>query len=257
MPLPWLVNQWGCNPWQTEPDRRAAADTETLSVLPPLTEEQVRANQEPEEPAGFWSISPAEWAETLRKDWPEKGPVIPEADQIQESDQTTVLEWVNKSRAADKQKTNLQCFDYAHYQVSAAGYGVSGPGHKSPTTITIFVEHVENGVVREEVLEEEVVTAVSYLKESLQAGIPVLIGVRLKLFDSRPNDYKATDYREATNHFVVAVGMGTDDEGSYFSYYDYMHGFRDDDRLYLRDDLTLTTAGGYRTLTEVRRSTKY
>jgi hypothetical protein len=205
---------------------------------------------------GFPSISAAEWHRSLTSDWPEVAPVVPAADQIQESDFTEVLDWVNLTREPDKQRTSLHCFDYAHYQVWEAGYAVSGPAHASPTTLLVLLEFPDGPGVRTEVQTETMVEAVTYIKDTLQAGTPVLIGLRLNLFDSRPNERRSTPFVEPTNHFVVAVGMGTDDEGPFISYYDYMHGFARRDRLYLRADLTMSSSGDYRHLTEVRRSTR-
>ncbi len=257
MPQPWLFNQWACSPWATEVGRRTAADTEATSVLPPIRPEDIRqAGTDDGITPGFPSISAAEWQQSLTADWPDKAPVIPLADQIQDADFTEVLDWVNSTRAAENQKSALQCFDYAHYQVWEAGYAISGPGHASPTTLLVLLEYPDGPGVRTEVQTETMVEAVSYLKDRLQAGTPVLIGLRLRLFEERPNERRSTPYIEPTNHFVVAVGMGTDDEGFYISFFDYMHGFAERDRLYLRPDLTMTNSGDYRHLTEVRRSTR-
>jgi hypothetical protein len=257
MPQPWLFNQWACSPWATEVDREAAVDTEATSVLPPLTKEDIQAaNRDDGIQPGFPSISPAEWQRSLTANWTDVAAVIHATDQIQESDFTEVLDWVNSTRDADKQRSSLHCFDYAHYQVWDAGFGVSGPGHVSPTTLLVLLEFPDGPGVRTQIQTETMVEAVTYMKEMLQAGTPVLIGLRLRLFEERPNERRSTPYIEPTNHFVVAVGMGTDDEGPFISFYDYSHGFARRDRLYLRPDLTMTNSGDYRHLTEVRRSTR-
>jgi hypothetical protein len=261
MPLSWLANAWGCNPWQTDDGRSAAADTETFSVLPPLTQEQVDASSasaDNADPGSFSSISPGEWAQSFRDNWPDVPPFIPESDRINEADDSaTVLTWANSFRSEENKRYSPQCFDYAAYQVKQAGYGVSGPAHKSPTTHAVVVEYPDGKGFRKEVLEEEMISALVELKDYLSQHIPVQIGVQLTNWDKRPNNYKATNYVEPTNHYVVAIGMGKDDEGCYISYLDYMHPYSESDRLYLRDDLTMTSKGGWRLLTEVRRSTKY
>lgn len=265
MPLPWLVNQWACSPWQTEDGQQAAVDTETFTVLPPLTEADLAPKSSPPGPApdegGFWQISPSEWAESFRENWPTVEGFIPESERVTKAKDEDIRDWVNIGATPGKERTYLQCRDYAAYQVHLRKYGVSGPGHLSQgATIVGVVGRSENSKLVHDILEEEMVTALVYLREALQAQTPVMIGIRLNLWPgegSTPNNYRATDYIELTNHFVVAHGMGRDDNGCYISFVDYQHALSDDDRLYLRDDLTLSDSIDARTLIEVRRSTKY
>ena len=199
------------------------------------------------------NYSLADWAASLTVDWPTVANVIPKNLHVFESDNQAVLDFVNARLAADKQRTSLQCFDYAHYQVHVAGFRPSGPPATSPDSILVLHEYAEDGRVRSELQVEAMVQAVEYIKAALLAETPVLIGVRIDGFAERPNDRDSTPYVEPTNHFVVAVGMGRDDAGPYISYFDYSHPQREYDRLYLQPNLMLESITS-RVLTEVRRS---
>ena len=54
--------------------------------------------------------------------------------------------------------------------------------------------------------------AVNYLKKALKNNTPVMCGV-----DNRP---KSPNKDAITDHFIVIVGMGTDEKGNYFLFYD-------------------------------------
>lgn len=54
---------------------------------------------------------------------------------------------------------------------------------------------------------------VDIIVKNLKQGLPVMVGVSYK-------DEKPGNSNWATNHYVNIVGMGTDEKGVYFSYYD-------------------------------------
>ena len=253
MPLPWLFNQWACNPFAAEPGRDAAVDQEALGISFDTRLEDIVAT--PLEPAGDEaSYSTADWYASLTADWPTVANVIPKSLHVFKSDEQEVKDFVNRGLPPDEQRTSLQCFHYAWYQLDRAGFAPSGPPALSDQSMLVLHEYAGPDGIRSELQVEVMVKAVEYLKSSLLLETPVLIGVRLKLFDRRPNERRSTPYIEPTNRFVVAVGMGQDDVGYYVSFFDYYHEQDTGDRLYLGPDLLMESQSGYRTLTEVRRS---
>jgi hypothetical protein len=253
MPTPWLFNQWACNPFAAEPDRDAALTIDAMGIAFETTPEDVVVT--PLAPAADeprYSVS--DWYASLTADWPTVANVIPKSQHVFKSDEPDVLAFVNGSLAEDQQRTSLQCFDYANYQIYVAGYRPSGPPAVSPESLLVVHEYPGPDGVRTELQLEAMVEAVEYLKATLLAETPVLIGIRLKLFQARPNERRSTPYIEPTNHFVVAVGMGRDERGPYVSFFDYYHEHAERDRLYLQPSLLMNSAGDFRTLTEVRRS---
>jgi hypothetical protein len=110
-------------------------------------------------------------------------------------------EW--KESADDR----IQCFDWARYQMWIGGFPrVSG---YRPQTTTFQVFHKDTGVDVNQTVE-----AVRYLQQALQAGVPVLVGVYLTYWRRvfKPDD--------TTNHYVVIVELGLDDDGPYLLFYD-------------------------------------
>lgn len=211
MPLPWLFNQWACNPFAAEPDRNAAVDQEALGIRFQTRPEDIVAM--PLEPVGDEAeYSPADWYASLTADWPEVANVIPKSLHVFKSDEQEVKDFVNARLPPDQQRTSIECFHYAWYQLDRAGYGPSGPPALSDDSILVLREYAEPDGVRSELQVEAMVKAVDYLKSSLLLETPVLIGVRLKLFEARPNNRRSTPYIEPTNHYVVAVGMGRDED---------------------------------------------
>lgn len=115
------------------------------------------------------------------------------------------------------------CFDYAWAQLKLAGYTMMSPGWGSskkmnPNIYQILLNTPVAGMPSG-VQKEQFVAAVSYLKKSIQNNIPVLAGV-----DDNP---KASNTDKITDHFVVIVGMGTDESGSYFIFDDNATGAND------------------------------
>ena len=91
----------------------------------------------------------------------------------------------------------------AKRQIGIVGYTAGGA--EDPTNIYPYNE--SKGVN-----QEQAEKAVNYMKDALEQGIPVIIGVDDK--DGSPNKDNTTD------HFLVVVGMGNDDNGNYFRVYD-------------------------------------
>src|SRR5262245_36847014 len=118
MPQPWLFNIWACNPYAAEPEREAALSQEALGVNFLTTPDQIVAQSLPGTDQA--NYSPEDWAISLTEVWPDVTNLIPESDHVFASDSDKVLAWVNKHRPEDKQRSELHCFDYAHYQLRKA-----------------------------------------------------------------------------------------------------------------------------------------
>ncbi len=184
--------------------------------------------------------------------WPAIAPVIPAKD---------FIGW-----GAAGYKKN--CYDYAVGQLAKAGYTLASPGWVLGTGL-VFQTYVSEKVAKLSpgFQESEFKLAVEYTKVALASNVPVLFGV--DTHPGSPNNDKVTD------HFVVAVGMGTDKIGKYFLFYDNATGKNAvgtslNNRIYCNcekfslvgvadsaNDYTRTEGyqGGY-TLTQIRKSTK-
>jgi len=126
------------------------------------------------------------------------------------------------------------CFDYAWGQLKKAGFTMKSTGWGTvkkinPYIYQIFGTQAVGGINTSEQVSEHFREGVKYLRQALSAGIPVLVGVDDQ--SGSPNTDKVTD------HFVIIVGMGVDDEGNYFLYDDNAtsdidSGTSDKNRLY-------------------------
>lgn len=100
------------------------------------------------------------------------------------------------------------CMDYAKAQIALKGYQISSYFNNGGQTIQIFTS--QNGVNFSELQK-----GLNYLNYALTNGIPVIVGI-----DDLPNQTKNPDTDNTTDHFVVIVGMGSDINGNYFTFYD-------------------------------------
>jgi hypothetical protein len=254
VPDPWSFNPWNLSLWGADPARDAARDTarmgggEVATSLAEVLMPPVPA-KDPDD------YDPADWFARLSEDWPTVANVIPAEKQVTSRDNNTVLDWVNKSLAQDKQRTELQCFHFAKYQMYVADYDISGPPAIDSDSILVIREYHQQGAENISELQLiEAVRAVTYIKDSLVAGIPVMIGVKLSDYPDEPNNIWKTPYVIATDHFVVAVGMGLEGNTPYVNIYDYLNVHTDSDRLYLTPLLILESETiGYRMI-EMRES---
>ena len=116
------------------------------------------------------------------------------------------------------------CNVYAREQMRVAGYSVGGGDDK-----TNIKPYNENKKPKSN--EAEFNKAVDYIKSSLENGIPVFVGV--------DDQAGASNSDNTTDHFIVIVGMGYDEEkGNYFTAYDNAtpypnEGTSDQNRLYV------------------------
>lgn len=252
MPLPWMLNPWSCSQWGAEPGREAAVDTEAFGV--PSSNRLQDWLPEPVPVPDIDDWSPADWQAVLIEGWPEISSLIDPANQVFKLHDDEVLEFLKSVRGKEKTQDTIQCFDRADYQLYLAGYRPSGRPSLDERSMLVLREIQNGGQRMDELALDKMVSAVFYLKDSLAEGVPAMIGLRLKGYDPRPNDLKATPEIEPTNHFVVAVGAGIDVTGHYVSYFDYGVKYNYANRLYLRPSMLMESASGHRTLSEVRTS---
>ncbi|MFC5045931.1 hypothetical protein ACFSTE_20430 [Aquimarina hainanensis] len=96
-------------------------------------------------------------------------------------------------------------------------------------------------------IAENTKTGIDYLDQELEKGNPILVGVRhtykqvkkTKGFKHEQNHDKSTD------HFVIIVGRGYENEKRYFLFYEEgtsnsANGQHDQNRLYVNDDWSIT-----------------
>ena len=105
---------------------------------------------------------------------------------------------------------NWQCMDYAKAQIAKKGYSISD---YFATGQTIQIYTAANGIDK-----NAAKNAAGYLISALQRGIPVIVGVDEQAGSPNPNTDNTTD------HFIVIIGMGTDANGIYFTFYDNASG---------------------------------
>ena len=101
------------------------------------------------------------------------------------------------------------CMDYAKAQIGIKGFQISNYGAPGQT-YQIYRE--QTGVN-----QSNLIAGLSYLKYALSNNIPVIVGVH-----DAPGHPGNAD--QTTDHFIVIVGMGSDNSGKYFTFYDNASG---------------------------------
>ena len=99
-----------------------------------------------------------------------------------------------------------RCYKLATLQLTKVGYSPSWKSYQIAKIVN------ENGVEKISYVKDSFKQAVNYLKRALKNNTPVMCGV-----DNRP---KSPNKDAITDHFIVIVGMGTDEKGNYFLFYD-------------------------------------
>jgi hypothetical protein len=147
------------------------------------------------------------------------------------------------------------CFDYCKEQLRVVGRSMKsswwGGSKMSAHIYQLYLTENVAGM-KKGAQPKQFINGVKYLKSALKGKIPVATGVE----DGKgsPNADKVTD------HFVVIVGMGTDDKGKYFSFYDNATSIKEEgtsnqNRLYVNcDDYMIKGTGDN---SYVRESTDY
>lgn len=116
------------------------------------------------------------------------------------------------------------CFDYAWEELKKAGYTLVSPSWRDWSSNTL---KISNGIFQTYtsqavaglpvgVQKNNFIEGIKYLKDAIKSNIPVLVGVDDGLGAANPD--------EVTDHFVIIVGMGTDEKGNYFLFHDNATG---------------------------------
>ena len=117
------------------------------------------------------------------------------------------------------------CHIATNKQLDVMGYREGLPRYQ----IAKAIRDRNKKFVRMEYFKDEYVKGANYIKEALKNGIPITVGVDNHKEITPGNPDLTTD------HFVVIVGMGTDEKGNYFHFFDnadYLTGTSIKNKLY-------------------------
>jgi hypothetical protein len=251
----WNFNPWTLNPWSDDAPRNAGRDAGLLGgrlAAPKLAD----VLQPPVPVMHPDDYGPAEWSAQFAVDWPTVPNIIALDKQVLERDRETVKNWVNSRLAPNKQRSYVVCFHFAKYQMHLAGYTFSREFPNDDETMLVVREYRGGPSGNtQEIWLDQAIKGIGYLRDSLVAGIPVVLGVKLGYYTKEPNNIYNTDYVLATDHFVVAVGAGVDDQNrAYVNIFDYLHKHNEAYRLFLTPLMLLESDRLDYQLIEVRRS---
>ncbi|MEZ5292879.1 MAG: hypothetical protein R2745_17490 [Vicinamibacterales bacterium] len=247
---PVTANPWEGNRWQRDTGRETAVDAERAGGVYGWAA-AAGALQDAAPVGGTEDAtstqSPGDAYSGLIADWPRVPPLV--ARHVGGADFNEVYDyWYEHWRNPRRENDKLWCFDWAQYQLHVAKFRGTGDGRDPSTYFQLFVESDggEGPILTTDVART--VEAVQYLKNRLQHGVPVLIGIRLANY---PRDFNPD---KTTNHYVVVVGMDVDAKGPYgatcyFSYYDYL--YKSTLRFYLYSVPTLAL---YSTVDDTKRA---
>jgi hypothetical protein len=145
---------------------------------------------------------------TVTTDWEVIAPVIPK---------TKFVGWNHPG-------VKENCFDYALEQLRQVKHYVKserwnkkwdGTKELNDHIYQLFLEQDVAGM-KKGVQKDQFEKGVEYLKKTLKAGVPVMVGV--------DDDCRTSNDDMTTEHFVTIVGMGEDPTGKYFLFYDNATG---------------------------------
>lgn len=192
---------------------------------------------------GPFADHPIEPFNSDQNPWPSYGPVIDKSD-------ATVLKFID-----------YDCHVYAKKQLAEVGYTISNYFlvYNSAWDNDIHYETIQPYTEYDGININEVQQGLDYLYSALKRNIPVMVGVSYQSGSENP----LTD--NTTEHFIVIVGMGTDSNGNYFSFYDSGSSNVDlvthaDNKLYFNNNMFQGTteasfANGFTyTLAQIRKS---
>jgi len=120
------------------------------------------------------------------------------------------------------------CFDYAVHQLNKVGYDLKSKGWygmKGGISNDVFQIYtgkkmlgMEKGTQKSTFIE-----GIKYLKEAIKNNMPVIVGVDNKEGADNPD--------AVTDHFITIVGMGNDERGNYFLFYDNAFSYDKESRI--------------------------
>lgn len=116
------------------------------------------------------------------------------------------------------------CYDYCVKQLNNAGYKLKSPGWGTQQIIagSIYQTYLASdvGKMKKGYQKDQFDAGVKYLKQALSTSIPVMVGVEHSSGTSSAD--------KVTDHYVVIVGMGSDEKGKFFWFYDNATGIVND-----------------------------
>lgn len=115
------------------------------------------------------------------------------------------------------------CFRRSVEQLGKSGYTLKSPGWALKMIKTGFMYQTylisDVGRFKTGFQKEEFENGVAYLKREIQNKVPVMVGVE--------HHDGSSSGDEVTDHYVTIVGMGTDETGKYFLFYDNATSHKD------------------------------
>ncbi|NLD92733.1 MAG: hypothetical protein GX639_08705 [Fibrobacter sp.] len=179
------------------------------------------------------------------------GRIMIKFDYTVTTDWETILPVIPKSKFIGWKHPGVRqnCFDYALEQLRQVGYWVKSERWNKKWDGTkelndfIFQLYLEEDVagMKKGVQKDQFEKGVEYLKKTLKAGIPVMVGV--------DDGAEVTNDDLTTEHFITLVGMGEDSTGKYLLFYDNATGDSDigtsaNNRLYCKPSVFLIEGNG-------------
>jgi hypothetical protein len=107
------------------------------------------------------------------------------------------------------------CFRRSREQLNKAGYDLVSPGWATQNIgAGIYQIYLASdvGKMKSGYQQAQFEAGVKYLKTAISVKIPVMVGVELYAGSSSGD--------KVTDHYLTIVGMGSDDTGKFFYYYD-------------------------------------
>jgi hypothetical protein len=118
----------------------------------------------------------------------------------------------NRLFGIKEKRSDAQCADYSRCQVGQGNEAPSANGANNRTDM--YVDESR----QKDLTKLDLQNGVNVIVTTLQQGQAVMVGVMYN-----PNKNTGNP-NAATNHYVTIVGMGKDENGVYFSYYDNFSG---------------------------------
>jgi len=112
--------------------------------------------------------------------------------------------------------TKKECYDFTVDQIAKVNYKPATGWIEGSSDIFVIFKDANNDQLNDldSHFKQSFRAAIEYLKKSLSDGIPSIAGVDDK------KGYPGNQGDKTTDHFIVIVGMGKDDIGCYFRFFD-------------------------------------
>lgn len=127
------------------------------------------------------------------------------------------------------------CKDLADAQLAKANKFAVGADQR----VQMITENSSNKSIN---ISNSAESGIQSINDALETGNPIIVGVHYE-FDKRTKSGNQIN-EGTTDHFIVVVGRGSDEQGNYFNFYDNATahsdlGTSEQNKLYLNQDRTL------------------